>query len=95
MTPAFSALHERLRTLFGDRKVVLAGGTRLSSRVHELHHLLTAIRDDSEVAPHGATFEDGYRCAEVCDAILRSADSGSRPCEPRTQVGSSGTTLIA
>jgi predicted dehydrogenase len=46
--------------------------------VHELHHLLTAIRDDSEVAPHGATFEDGYRCAEVCDAILRSAESGGR-----------------
>jgi predicted dehydrogenase len=48
------------------------------SFVHELHHLLTAIRDDSDVAPHGATFEDGYRCAEVCDAILRSADSGTR-----------------
>jgi predicted dehydrogenase len=46
--------------------------------VHELHHLLTAIRDDSDVAPHGATFEDGYRCAEVCDAILRSAESGGR-----------------
>ena len=28
------------------------------------------------VAPHGATFEDGYRAAEVCDAILRSAESG-------------------
>ena len=45
--------------------------------VHEIHHLLTAIRDDSDVAPHGATFEDGYRCAEVCDAILRSANSGA------------------
>ena len=30
------------------------------------------------VAPHGATFEDGYRAAEVCDAILRSAESGRR-----------------
>ena len=39
MTPALSALHERLRTLFGDRKVVLAGGTRLSSRVSELNQL--------------------------------------------------------
>jgi predicted dehydrogenase len=46
--------------------------------VHELHHLLTAIRDDSDVAPHGATFEDGYRCAEVCDAMLRSAEGGRR-----------------
>jgi predicted dehydrogenase len=46
--------------------------------VHELHHLLTAIRDDGDVAPHGATFEDGYRAAEVCDAMLRSAQGGGR-----------------
>ena len=46
--------------------------------VHELHHLLTAIRDDSDVAPHGATLEDGYRAAEVCDAMLRSAAQGTR-----------------
>jgi predicted dehydrogenase len=46
--------------------------------VHELHHLLTAIRDDTDVAPHGATLEDGYRAAEVCDAMLRSASSGAR-----------------
>jgi predicted dehydrogenase len=44
--------------------------------VHELHHLLAAIRDDTPVAPHGATLEDGYRAAEVCDAMLRSARSG-------------------
>jgi len=48
------------------------------SFVHEIHHLLSAIREDSDIAPHGATFEDGYRCAEVCDAILRSAESGAR-----------------
>jgi predicted dehydrogenase len=46
--------------------------------VHELHHLLTAIRDDADVAPHGATLEDGYRAAEVCDAMLRSAEHGGR-----------------
>jgi predicted dehydrogenase len=46
--------------------------------VHEIHHLLRAIAEDSEVAPLGATFEDGYRAAEVCDAILRSAESGRR-----------------
>jgi predicted dehydrogenase len=46
--------------------------------VHELHHLLTAIRDDGEVGPHGATFEDGYRAAEICDAIVRSGQTGSR-----------------
>ena len=48
------------------------------SFVHELHHLLTAIRDDSDIAPHGATLEDGYRAAEICDAMLRSADQGGR-----------------
>jgi predicted dehydrogenase len=29
------------------------------SFVHEIHHLLTAIAEDGDVAPHGATFEDG------------------------------------
>jgi predicted dehydrogenase len=46
--------------------------------VHEIHHLLTAIAEDGDVAPYGATFEDGYRAAEVCDAILRSSESGRR-----------------
>jgi predicted dehydrogenase len=46
--------------------------------VHELHHLLKAIADDGDVAPYGATFEDGYRAAEVCDAIVRSGASGVR-----------------
>ena len=46
--------------------------------VHEIHHLLTAIAGDGAVAPHGATFEDGYRAAEVCDAIVRASESGSR-----------------
>ena len=42
--------------------------------VHEIHHLLSAIAGDGHVAPYGATFEDGYRVAEVCDAILRSSE---------------------
>jgi predicted dehydrogenase len=46
--------------------------------VHEIQHLLAAIANDEDVAPHGATFEDGYRAAEVCDAVLRSAASGRR-----------------
>jgi hypothetical protein len=46
--------------------------------VHEIHHLLTAIAGDCEVAPHGATFDDGYRAAEVCEAILRAGESGAR-----------------
>ena len=35
-------------------------------------------RATRDVAPHGATFEDGYRAAEVCDAIVRSGESGRR-----------------
>jgi predicted dehydrogenase len=46
--------------------------------VHEIQHLLAAIAGEGTVAPHGATFEDGYRAAEVCDAVLRSAESGQR-----------------
>jgi predicted dehydrogenase len=46
--------------------------------VHEVGHLFEAIAGQHNVAPHGATFEDGYRCAEVIEAILRSAESGRR-----------------
>jgi predicted dehydrogenase len=46
--------------------------------VHEIRHLLQAIAAGTEVSPHGATFEDGYRAAEVCDAILAGARSGVR-----------------
>jgi predicted dehydrogenase len=46
--------------------------------VHELEHLLGAIAGRNKIAPHGATFEDGYRAGEVGDAIMRSAASGRR-----------------
>jgi predicted dehydrogenase len=46
--------------------------------VHELAHLLDAIANDTEVGPWGATFEDGYRAAEVADAIVRSSETGER-----------------
>ena len=46
--------------------------------VHELTHFLDAIVNDAEVAPHGATFEDGYKAAVVADAIVESADGGSQ-----------------
>lgn len=46
--------------------------------VHELLHLLTCIKEDTPVGPRGATMEDGYRCAEVCDAIVRSHETGQR-----------------
>jgi predicted dehydrogenase len=41
--------------------------------VHELTHFLDCIVNDKEVAPYGATFEDGYRAAVICDAIFDSA----------------------
>ena len=46
--------------------------------VHEVAHLLTAIAEDRDVGPHGATFEDGYRASEVCDAFARSSEGGGR-----------------
>jgi predicted dehydrogenase len=46
--------------------------------VHELLHLLTCIREDTPVGPRGATLEDGYRCAEICDAIVRAHETGQR-----------------
>jgi predicted dehydrogenase len=45
---------------------------------HELRHLVAAAAGAAAVRPHGADFEDGYRCAEVCDAILQAAESGAR-----------------
>jgi predicted dehydrogenase len=44
----------------------------------ELGHLLEAIAARGDVGPIGATFEDGFRASVVCDAILRSAQRGTR-----------------
>ncbi|KAB2855083.1 MAG: Gfo/Idh/MocA family oxidoreductase, partial [Anaerolineae bacterium] len=46
------------------------------SFVHEFHHFFNAIVNKTNVAPYGATFEDGYRNAVICDAIVASAQSG-------------------
>jgi predicted dehydrogenase len=46
--------------------------------VHEIAHLLDAIVNDKDVAPYGATFEDGYRNAVICDAIAQSSQEGRR-----------------
>lgn len=46
------------------------------SFVHEFHHFFSAIVKGGPVAPYGATFEDGYRNAVICDAIVQSAASG-------------------
>jgi predicted dehydrogenase len=44
----------------------------------EYARLFSAIAGEVPLAPYCATFEDGYRAAEVCDAILRSSDSGKK-----------------
>jgi len=45
------------------------------SLVHELTHFLDCIVNKKDVAPYGATFEDGYRTAVICDAILESGQT--------------------
>jgi predicted dehydrogenase len=46
--------------------------------IHEIHHFLTTIRENTDIGPHGATMQDGYHAAEICDAMLRSAENGTR-----------------
>lgn len=41
--------------------------------VHEFAHLFEALANGSPIAPYGATFEDGYRAAIICDAIANAA----------------------
>lgn len=41
--------------------------------VHEFAHFFDAIVNKNAVAPHAADFEDGYKNAVICDAILQSA----------------------
>ena len=64
-----------------DRRLVAARPhARLGRHVHARVRAPARARSraTAAVAPHGATFEDGYRAAEVCDAILRSAESGQK-----------------
>ena len=42
--------------------------------VHEITHMLDCIVNDKPVAPLAADFEDGYKNAVICDAILESAE---------------------
>lgn len=49
-----------------------------ASLVHELGHFLGAVAARRPAGPLGATFDDGYHCAVVCDAIMEAARSGGR-----------------
>jgi predicted dehydrogenase len=55
---------------------------RVNSNAWELNGSDGSLAFDVEgtdtVAPRGATFQDGYRCAEVCNAIQRSTASGRK-----------------
>jgi predicted dehydrogenase len=46
--------------------------------VHEFAHLFDALANGTSVEPYGATFEDGYRAAVICDAIAASAREHTR-----------------
>jgi predicted dehydrogenase len=46
--------------------------------VHQITHVLDAIVNNKDVAPYCATFDDGYKNAVICDAILQSAQDGRR-----------------
>jgi predicted dehydrogenase len=46
--------------------------------VHQLHRFLTAVGGEGTVAPEGATFDDGYRCAAICDLLDQSSREGRR-----------------
>ena len=49
--------------------------------VHELHHFLDCIVNDKDVAPRGATFEDGYKCDVILNAIAESSEDNSSRVE--------------
>ena len=48
------------------------------AHINEIQHLLQAIVHDTDVAPFGATFEDGYRAAVIAEAVAIAAESGQR-----------------
>jgi predicted dehydrogenase len=46
--------------------------------VHQWRDFLGSVLEDSPVPDRQATFEDGYRAAVVCDAIVTAAEEGRR-----------------
>ncbi len=40
--------------------------------------MVNAVVENSPLEPYVATFEDGYRNAVICDAILKSAENGKK-----------------
>ena len=44
---------------------------------HQARHMLAAMLLGEQVGPIGATFEDGYKVAEIVDTIVKSAANGT------------------
>ncbi|WP_160012286.1 Gfo/Idh/MocA family protein [Rhizobium sp. 18055] len=41
---------------------------------YQMHHMLQAVQQGSNVAELGATFEDGYRVAEIVEAVIAASE---------------------
>ncbi len=50
--------------------------------VHALHHFIQCVVDGAEVAPLGATFQDGYRTQLIMRSIMESSRTGRRVSLP-------------
>jgi len=80
-------------TTEGDVKILLPDKNKMNVRylwptgfiigfgetyISEIYHFIDTIVNNKEVAPYGATFEDGYRNSVIVDAILESSEKGKR-----------------
>ncbi|MGQ9640457.1 MAG: Gfo/Idh/MocA family protein [Candidatus Bathyarchaeia archaeon] len=48
------------------------------SIIHEIYHFIDSIINNKPINPLGATFEDGYKCNVILDAIIESARTGKK-----------------
>ena len=46
--------------------------------VHTAYNMVNAVMENKALEPYVATFEDGYRNAVICDAMLKSAETGKK-----------------
>lgn len=44
------------------------------THVNQIYHLMDCIANDKKIEPLGATFYDGWKCDEICEAISVSSD---------------------
>jgi len=53
--------------------------------INMLAHFLDAVAEDREVAPYGATFYDGFRAAQVAEAVEQAAATGEQVAVPTAE----------